>query len=610
MLNLFRQRGLSSVVYGIILVGTIAAFVIGFGPSAGKRIAPISERCVARVRGRCIEPKDFLSAYRILMPSRSVQLSRKMNLKRVALDGLIERELLGDEATRLGISVTDDELTDQLYAGFVRVSVPAVNPGVANALLQELFQSYGRQGSVPQDVAVAVLSDSAIPVEFRDAKTKMFDMKTYERQVRNLSNRSTTEFREEQGRELLAAKMRDIVRDPVRVSDSEAWQEYDRRHSTATVTSIVVKEAFAARWALETKAADVAAWAKEHAPELDAALKQRMGDDAPKAGHFRQILVTLAYGASADEKAAALGKLSWAAARIKAGEPFAEVARDVSDDPASAGSGGDVGDKTDGSVGPFRAPPFKAVASGLKPGEMTSGAVETQFGYHLIARDDPSKSAEVESQVKRSLPRALMAKARATDAAKAVAGDIAGAMRAGKTAEQATTDAISPLRRSEKIDMLRVLLVPGTAADAGSGDVTGRTFDAATDPDRPQPATSSAFPRGGDPFPGLSPEGTTNVVAFAFSASPGDVLAAPVRTAEGFVVVQLKEQRRATRDEFGKDRSAFVEEMVRAKRAEALALYVKRLREQAKDAIKIDSSIIEESRPDGGAPTANDEEEL
>ncbi len=35
------------------------------------------------------------------------------------------------------------------------------------------------------------------------------------------TNRSTTEFREEQGRELLASKMRDVIRDPIRVSEAE-----------------------------------------------------------------------------------------------------------------------------------------------------------------------------------------------------------------------------------------------------------------------------------------------------------------------------------------------------------------------------------------------------
>jgi peptidyl-prolyl cis-trans isomerase D len=613
MLSLFRQRGLSSVLYGAIIIGTIMTFVLEFRPSAGKKTASLSEKCAARVRGRCIGPQDFSSSYRILIPSRSAQQSRKMNLKRVALDGLIERELLDDEAARLGISVTDDEVTDQLYSGFIRVSVPGADPTVAQTILQEMYQSYAQAGLVSRDVATAQFDarDAAIPVDFQDPKTKRFDIKTYERKVRSLSNRSTTEFREEQSRELLAAKMRDVVRDPVRVSSSEAWEEYDRRYSTATVLSIAVKESWASRWAAEGTPAEALAWVKDNEKAYDTTLQERGREDAPKAGHLRQILIKLAYGATADEKAAALAKLSWAASRIKAGEPFAEVARDVSEDSSAVG-GGDMGENVDETV--------KAAVTALRPGETTAGAVQTQFGYHLITKDDPARAAEIEAQVKLHLPRAMMLKARATDAAKRIAKNIAETMRSGKTAEQAIADAISPLHRNARVDLLRVLAVRSAEGDAGlsvsppsPGDAAklavGGTFDGTTDPDRPQTLTSTAFNRGGDPFPGLSPDGTTEIVTFAFSSKAGAVMLEPVRATDAFVVVQLNEQRPATREEFDKNQEAFELQMVQAKRDEALSLYVKRLRDHAKDAIKIDNSYVEESKA-GGTGGPDEEEDL
>ena len=353
MLDIFRQRGLSNVIYGAIIVATIFAFVVTFRPQSQSKTASLSESCAARVRGRCIDPKDFQSAYRMLMPTRSQAASRKMNLKKVALDGLIERELLNDEAKRLGIGITDKELTDQLYAGFVRVSVPAEDPKVAQQLLMEMYQAYQRAGVVPPDVAQAHFNDrdTAIPVDFRDPKTKLFDMKVYDRQVRNLSNRSTTEFREEQARELLASKLRDAVRDPVRVSESEAWDDYEHQKSTAMLTYVSVKETWALRWAADVIQADIDLFVKDHQAAVDKAYEDRGKDDAPKADHVRQILVKLPYGASDEERAAALAKLSWAASRIKSGELFAEVARQTSDDPLSASKGGDVTDKKD-TLGP------------------------------------------------------------------------------------------------------------------------------------------------------------------------------------------------------------------------------------------------------------------
>jgi hypothetical protein len=75
------------------------------------------------------------------------------------------------------------------------------------------------------------------------------------------------------------------------------------------------------------------------------------------------------------------------------------------------------------------------------------------------------------------------------------------------------------------------------------------------------------------------------------------------------VVVQLKQRKTATREEFEKNRAAVEEQLLRSKRDEALALYVKRLRSQAKDAVKIDESYVQELKSDGGAGGPSDEDE-
>ncbi len=608
MLNFFRHRGLSNVIYGAIIVATIFAFVVTFRPNATSRTASLSETCVARVRGRCVDPKDFASAYRMLLPSRSSEASRRLNIKRLARDGLVERELLDDEAKRLGIGVTDKELTDQLWNGFVRVSLPAADPMVAMQILQEMYQAYARAGLVSKEVAQAHFDerDPAIPVDFRDPKTKAFDIKVYERQIRNLSNRSAVEFRAEQARELLAAKMRDVIRDPIRVSDREAWEEYDRRYSTATATWIAVKESWAARWAVGAAQADVDAWAKEHQAEVDGALAQRKAADAPQTAHVRHILVKLPYGATDDEKALALAKLSWAVARIRAGESFAEMARATSDDTGSAAQGGDVGTQMGGFVAPF-----KEAADALRPGEMTAGAVQTQFGFHFLMKDDPSKASEIEAQAKRAVVRSLFAKARATDVAQGLAKKIGEAIRGGKSVEDAIHEAISTYTREDRTPRLRVLLssAPSDAGASPGASLPEKRFDASTDDERPKPETSTAFNRGGDPFPGLSPDGTTTVVTFAFAAKDGEVIAEPARTTDGFVAVQLKQRKVATREDFDKDHASFELGMVRVKRDEALSLYVKRLRDQAKDDVKLDDSYVQEARVDGGAGGATEDED-
>ena len=195
----------------LIIVAMILVFVIQFNPSAGKKTATLGEQCAARVRGWCINPKDHLAAFRIMIPRGQqgellTKKAKQMGLMKVALDGLIERELLVTEGrSRIGLSVNEDEVTDEIFNGSIHVSVPSDNPGLAAQLN---------------------VMDGKVYAGFRDQKTKRFELKVYERSIKALVGRSPTEFREEQARELLAAKVRDLVRTPVRVSDVEATESY------------------------------------------------------------------------------------------------------------------------------------------------------------------------------------------------------------------------------------------------------------------------------------------------------------------------------------------------------------------------------------------------
>ena len=597
-----------SLIYGVIIVGMIMVFVIQFNPSAGKKTASLGEECAARVSGWCITPKDHLAAYRILIPrgqngELQTKRAKQMGLHKVALDGLIERELLIREADRIGVAVTDDEITDSIYNGFIQVSVPNEDPALA-------YQLH--------------VQDGKIYAGFRDQKTHHFEMKVYERTIKVLMGRSPTEFHEEQGRELIAEKMRDLVRSPVRVSETEALESYVGEKSTATIKYIPVKQSYVARYSFDVTNADVDAWLKEKSNEtfVDTTVQNRKADLLPKAGHIRHILVKVSPTASADDKALALGKLARAVQRIKEGAAFADVARDVSDDTGSGARGGDVGDSTDSFV-----IPFKKAADALKPGESTNAAIETQFGYHYIERDDPAKSAEVEAAIKRDTARELYTKTRSLDATKALAAKILASIKSGSSAEDAIASSIKPLEKAQApLPPLPVIAEAPAAStgDAGAGAdaktehakpapaLIPKAVTALTDSDRPQVQTSSGFNQTGEPLENVSPDLNGQVVKFAFAGKDGDVMPEPLRTMEAFVVVQLKDHKLATREDFDKERETYVQTLLAAKQAEALSLYVRRLREKAKGEIKVDEKYLAErmgTTGDGGAPMPADEDD-
>jgi peptidyl-prolyl cis-trans isomerase C len=94
--------------------------------------------------------------------------------------------------------------------------------------------------------------------------------------------------------------------------------------------------------------------------------------------HLKMIIVNAMPGLSAKEEAEARERIEEAERRIQAGEEFAAVARDVSDDMSKA-NGGDFG-----WVGREAIPPrFLGRVWAIEPGEM-SEPLRGQFGFALI----------------------------------------------------------------------------------------------------------------------------------------------------------------------------------------------------------------------------------
>jgi hypothetical protein len=114
---------------------------------------------------------------------------------------------------------------------------------------------------------------------------------------------------------------------------------------------------------------------------------------------------------TAEQEAEARAAIDAAAARLAAGEDFAAVARELSDDPGSAARDGDLGCNMEGQF----VPEFEAALYALEPGEV-SEPVRTQFGYHLIllrsigvpSFDDISDDIRAELEQRRSDPSAAL----------------------------------------------------------------------------------------------------------------------------------------------------------------------------------------------------------
>lgn len=100
-------------------------------------------------------------------------------------------------------------------------------------------------------------------------------------------------------------------------------------------------------------------------------------------------------------------------ARLKAGEPFADLAIAESADSGTAYKGGDLGFFARGKM----VKPFEEAAFALKePGDL-SALVETQFGYHIILLEErkqpvPKPFLEVKEELIEQIRKELQAKIR------------------------------------------------------------------------------------------------------------------------------------------------------------------------------------------------------
>jgi peptidyl-prolyl cis-trans isomerase SurA len=114
--------------------------------------------------------------------------------------------------------------------------------------------------------------------------------------------------------------------------------------------------------------------------EIDAFLdKQRGGASADPEVGLAQILVTVPEGANDAVVAERRAVAERALARVRAGEPFDAVAREVSED-INRQRGGEIGPR------PLSRLPdlFVEAIKGLKPGELTPAPVRSGAGFHVL----------------------------------------------------------------------------------------------------------------------------------------------------------------------------------------------------------------------------------
>ncbi len=335
--NLRQNKG--GFITWLFLGAIIVVFIISFGPgSYDKGCAPsAAPTWAARVNGVTLPASEFEREYDNLIrfyqqfgqaPTR--EQAAQLGLPGQALDRVIDRELIAQEAERQGIAVTDAEISRT-----VRESAA--------------FQLGGS-----------------------------FDFDSYDRFARNRFG-SPAKYEALLRKDLLHQRMLQAVRQTVKLSEAEIRQAWSEDRDRASLSYVKFPLA-AAEAAAKPTDAEVAAFSTREAARIEAFYKENPARfEQKRRAHVRHLLSSVPENADAAADAAARKKAEDAAARITKGEDFAKVAAELSDDANTKARGGDLG-----FVSPELVDPAFAEATFKLAANQVSAPVRTASGWHLI----------------------------------------------------------------------------------------------------------------------------------------------------------------------------------------------------------------------------------
>jgi peptidyl-prolyl cis-trans isomerase D len=571
MLRFFRSSGIGQGVMAGIVVLIIAVFALEFRTGSGSPTAALKEQCAIQFAGNCVDAKDYQASVGLIAQRVTAKMSRERSLRKRILDGLAERELLYEAARKLDLGVSDAALEQELMAGRAYVSLPVEE---ADTLAFELGlcrrpeMGYGCEPGTTLGVR---------PLRVRRTPTEPFDYNVYQKEIRIVTNRGPKEFRAMQERELIAERLRQLVRARVRIPDAEAFTLYEQSKSRVVVRSVILEQSWFGKFAVDLDDAAVEAFGKEHAAQVEDSWKAQADEFGPDCPLVSEIVVPLEPNASDIEKAPARERINALRERVQKGESFESVAREASTAP-SAAFGGRVGCPT-ASYG-SDAQALRAAAQKLERGAL-SDVVELPHAFVVIRLDGKLDKAVAEREGRLQVTRLVYLKFAQDQAMHAFASDLTAKVKAGAKLEdiaKAKADEIA--RRTFKPK-------PG-AKDPGSPPGLLAT-------DRPKFEVSPPFNASGNPLPDVEPVEPLASRAFALQ-KPDDIDEKPIKTSTGLVVIQLKEKTPASREEFEKEKWSILAELKRAKARDALVRYVADLKRAAGDKLKVNEQFATEPK--------------
>ncbi|NDV23869.1 peptidylprolyl isomerase [Desulfovibrio sp. JC022] len=372
MMDILRQNAQSwgiKIAFGII----IAVFIFAFGAGG---FNGNTDPVIAYVNDQPVPTQEFMQVYRETAealraqnPTIDSDQLQAPEFKKAVLEQLVSKKLLEAEALKLGLSVSNSELSygirqipafaDQdgkfdmnLYQAFLQsrqMSAATFENDMRNSALIQKLQEYVTLPVKPTEAEARALFDSAsekVQIDYYYVSGADFvkNMKISDKEIEDFYKANPDKFTIP-GR----AIVKYIAFTPEELSINE------------TVTPEEINAYYAAN--------------KESFQQ----------EEQLKARH---ILIAVDENAAEKDVAAAEKKIKKVLAKAKSGQDFGKLAKKYSEGPSSS-KGGELGWFGHGAM----VKPFEDAAFALKKGEV-SKPVRTRFGWHLIKIDDVREAGQ------------------------------------------------------------------------------------------------------------------------------------------------------------------------------------------------------------------------
>jgi peptidyl-prolyl cis-trans isomerase D len=353
---------------GLVAVAMVIFFIPQdfLQPGATSTVGASPREVIAEVDGRELTVGDFQQRYLSQIQSYrnqfggniNDQLLRQLGIDQQILTQMIDEQVALIEAERHGLTVSDDELAQQIF------SIPGLQENgrfIGEQRYEQLLQSQNpplTKGQFEESLRRSMIID-----KLRAALTDWMAASDsdLEREYRS---------RNEKVKLQVVSLTADKFRPEVKVSDADVASYFESKKGDYRVgeqrkIKYLLLDRDQARQKVNVPATDIQRYYNDN-------IQQYQTPEQVQASH---ILLNTAGKDEAAVRKQAEGIL----AQVKGGADFAELAKKMSEDPGSKDNGGDLGFFERGRM----VPEFEAAAFSMEPGQV-SDLVKSQFGFHII----------------------------------------------------------------------------------------------------------------------------------------------------------------------------------------------------------------------------------